>query len=175
MSSLLNKKVHYVVDKSGSNFSKIMDRLQDAVKSRLAREKGAKHIKITVEDEKFNRTQSQNKYLWGVVYKYIIDNENGALFSEKMDSYLADKPISKAEIVHGLMKNKFLTRLEFEIYGSDTLSHNVRMTPSTKKLDTKQFTDYVEQVRMHAMSEWGVYIPDPHELKYDNVNKWWGN
>lgn len=155
----------FITDKNGSNFNKSLERIAKAIYSRLG---GKKNIKVTVEDETFNRTAQQNKYLWGVVYKAIVDEENGALFDEKMDQYLADKPLSKAEVVHELMKEKFLRPLVIELPMSVKL-----VTPSTTKLNTKQFTEYVESVRDHASAMWGIYIPSPEDLQMQNVNKWY--
>jgi len=38
---------------------------------------------------------------------------------------------------------------------------------STSSLTTKEMTDYIEQIRTFAITELGVYVPDPNEIVYE--------
>jgi len=40
---------------------------------------------------------------------------------------------------------------------------------SITEIDTKQMTDYIEQVRRWAVKEYNVYIPAPNEVDYNEL------
>ena len=63
---------------------------------------------VRIEPEEKKRTQRQNKYLWGVVYKYLVDNDPGYFVNEETERLLRGCGIAVTEIVHEFCKAQFL-------------------------------------------------------------------
>lgn len=97
-------------------------------------------VEVTIEKRRKRRTDNQNSYYWGVVIRTIA-NECG---------YRSDEELAA---VHAELKKKFLP-------------HNGKLAipQSTTKLNTAEFTRYIEAVRDWAVSELGIYIPDAGEV-----------
>lgn len=97
--------------------------------------------KVFFSDLKLNRSRSQNRYLWGVVYKVISDSTG-----------------YEPEELHELFKIKFGLRTVFN-FGGDV----VEAPRSTANMNTKEMTDYIEAVRRWA-AEREIYVPNPNEI-----------
>ena len=95
-----------------------------------------KPVEITIGPITKKRSNPQNSYLWGVVYKLISD-ETG----------------DDAESVHHAMRSMFL---------ADT-GRVVVKVKSTSKLTTVEFQQYVREIQRWAAGFLGLYIPDPNE------------
>ena len=67
-----------------------------------------------------------------------------------------------SEEMHAIMADKFLTT-EFVEYGGD----KIKRDKSTSKLNTKEFTEYLEKIDRWAASEMGIVLPSPGELIWD--------
>ena len=91
-----------------------------------------------------DRTTRQNNYLWGVVYKLASEHTGFT-------------PLE----VHEVFKRRFLT---YEKSYQDKL---YEFTKSTTELTTREFADYVDEVRRYCEAELGLLIPDP-EIVYDD-------
>lgn len=98
---------------------------------------------VEVKDFKKTRTNPQNSYLWGVVYKTISD-ETGYSCNE----------------LHELFKNSFLPHKHKLITIGDK---SVRIMPSTTALKTDEFNEYIELICRYAAETIGCYIPAPNE------------
>lgn len=98
-----------------------------------------KALEITVEEKKRRRSEQQNRYLWGVVYKTVLEHLPGW----------------DAEDVH----EYFLG----EHFGWETIEGmgRKRMRPVRRSsaLNKQEFADYIDYIQ-RKMSERGVYIPD---------------
>lgn len=89
---------------------------------------------------KSKRSNPQNSYYWGVVIPICAD----------FLGYSADE-------MHFEFASRFIPEREYE--GIDGAS---RIAPrSTAKLNTQEFTDYIEQIRVFMASTFGCNIPDP--------------
>jgi len=88
---------------------------------------------------KMTRSQKQNAYMWGVVYK-IISGDTG---------YSADE-------VHQLMGEKFLS---YEKKGK-------KFVLSTTTLNTKEMEGYLEDIRRFASMELSIDVPVPNETPF---------
>ena len=86
------------------------------------------------------RSIQQNKYLWGVVYG-MVSEETG----------------HSDEEIHEIFKVLFLSKY-VEIAGKE-----MRITRSTTELDTKEFDEYCESIRMWCAQNLGLSIPEPGE------------
>ena len=87
------------------------------------------------------RSQSENKYYWGVIVKAISDYTG--MFDDE---------------VHDALKQKFLTE-------SIVLKNGIEMSyaKSTASLTTVEFEDYCRKIRIWANTDLGLNIPLPHE------------
>lgn len=93
---------------------------------------------VKVSEMKSTRSNLQNNYLWAGVYPLIAEHTGYT-----------------TEEVHEVMKYECLPRKEITV-GERTIS----VPKSTKKLNTKEFTEYVERVAVEA-SKLGIVIPPP--------------
>lgn len=101
-------------------------------------------INLTIKPFKKSRSDNQNRYYWGVVIKLI--SEELGYFAEEM---------------HEILKQKFLDQKEFK-FGKDQFI----VTKSTSELSTKEFEDYLENIRQFAHMTLNIFIPLPNEVDY---------
>lgn len=86
-----------------------------------------------------NRSNKQNSYLWGVVYKLISDE-------------IGHTP----EECHEIFKAKFLPRYMVEV-----ADIKETITMSTTCLDIVEFKEYIDKVVRFASEKLSIVIPDP--------------
>lgn len=95
---------------------------------------------VSVAEKKRKRSEQQNRYLWGVVYKTVAEHLEGW----------------DAEDIH----EYFLG----EHFGWETLEGfgRKRMKPlrRSSRLNKQEFADYIAFIQ-RKMSELGVFVPDP--------------
>ena len=103
-----------------------------------------KEIEITVQQRRDIRSIQQNKYLWGIVYEAVADTTG-----------------FEPEEVHDIFKRKFLS------YSKPYKGKSYRFTKSTTELNSLQFSEYIEKIKMFSAKELSCYIPDAGE--YENV------
>ena len=108
------------------------------------------------------RSVQQNKYLWGVVYKTIVDNDPGFFCCDAVDSLRKTARLSAAEVVHEFCKARFLP-------SADLPGLQITVAPSTAKLPRKEFQEYVEAIRRWAADELQVFVPDPYQAGYKDL------
>ena len=120
---------------------------------------------VRIEPEEKKRTQRQNKYLWGVVYKHLVDNDPGFFSNEETELLLKGRGIAMNEIVHEFCKSAFLPPVELAIGGG------MKITKSTAKLNRQEFNDYVENIRRWAAETLQVFIPDPYAAGYEDIGR----
>ncbi len=105
-----------------------------------------KKISGTVRKFVKKRTTSQTGYLFGVVYVYAL---------EGFRSYGNEFDIND---MHEFFKDKFLARREILI----NLEGDVEMVPaSTKNLNTVEFGEYIEKIRVWLAETMFITVPDP--------------
>jgi hypothetical protein len=100
-----------------------------------------KEIVVTIERWHQKRSDRQNRWYWSCVVPAVAD-------------YLSqgrEFPISNDD-THFLLKRAFL--------GAEETALGL-LPKSTTQLDIVEFTEYVEAIRAHAASEWGLSISDP--------------
>ena len=117
---------------------------------------------VRIEPEEKKRTLRQNKYLWGVVYKTIVDNDPGYFVNDAVDALRNTARLSTAEVVHEFCKARFLP-------SADLPGLQITVAPSTAKLPRKEFQDYVESIRRWAADELQVFVPDPTVCGYEDL------
>lgn len=101
-----------------------------------------KEVEVTVSQKGRKRSERQNKYLWGVVYKLLSD----------YFGYTTDE-------MHELMKQKFAPKKEVK------MGNEIMLIPcSTTELLTTNFNDYLDQIKQFG-AENNIIIPDPEKVK----------
>lgn len=99
---------------------------------------------FVLEAKEETRSMRQNKYLWGVAYRAIVEfmrDHHGRDYSD--------------EAIHETLKELFLpSRVE------QLASREVRIYRTTTKLTKREFCEYVEHVVRWA-AEFGCVIPEP--------------
>lgn len=98
---------------------------------------------VTIEPYQRKRTEQQNRYLWGVVYKTI-----GASLG-----YMGEEDMNE---LHRLLLKK--------CFGSKTVTilneeFEIPLRTSSK-LNKQEFSDYIAFIQQKA-AELGIFIPDP--------------
>ena len=94
--------------------------------------------------DKSPRSNNQNRYYWGIVLKRISEH-TGFTIDE----------------THEVLKAKFLRAWK----SLDTKKGyiEVEYAKSTRDLNTKEFEDYMTQIREWASIDIGVWVPEPNE------------
>jgi len=100
---------------------------------------------LSLKKSKPTRSLAQSRYYWGVVLAYLSE-ETGFTKDE----------------AHQLMQRMFLK------YAKDVPDKKPQMfVRSTTSLNTIEMNEYIEQIRTFAVTELGIYIPDPNEIIYE--------
>ncbi len=102
-------------------------------------------IDVWIDKQRKNRTLSQNAYYWGVIVPLICEE------------WGEDK-----NTVHDYLKKRFLSYRK--VIKTPKGEKMVELIGSTAKLNTSEFTDFNEKVKMWASQNLNCYIPDPCEL-----------
>ena len=63
--------------------------------------------------------------------------------------------------MHQLMQRRFLK------YTKDVFDGSEEFVKSTTSLNTIEMQEYIDQICIFAISELGVYIPQPNEIAYE--------
>ena len=152
---------------SGQQFRLVNEQVRgNAMRALQSAEIGGDAILVVrIEPEEKKRTLRQNKYLWGVVYKHLVDNDPGYFVNEETERLLHGRGIAVTEIVHEFCKVQFLPPVDLGIGGG------MRITKSTAKLNRQEFNDYVENIRRWAAESLQVFIPDPYAAGYEDIGR----
>jgi len=105
---------------------------------------------IEIKKDTATRSVKQNKLYW--MWLGVIEDETGM---PRLD-YFENNKWSK-----GLHTRLKCDHLEKQFYEDNSVK-----IPSTKKLNTKEFTNYLERIDM-AMAEMGIVLPHPEDLYWD--------
>lgn len=74
------------------------------------------------------------------------------------------------EDLHTFFREYFLGYADKQIFGSV-----IRKVRSTSDLDTKQFTDYLEKIKVWAARELGIALPDPKDAYFESFKEIYKN
>lgn len=113
----------------------------------LKTRKPVKHV-VEVKIAKEKRSNIQNSYYWvvvGIISEYI--------------GYLPDE-------IHQLLKDKFLGRNQNVIKKTGEVFYVLK---STTALDTSEFSNYIEQIRLWALQDLDCYCPTPDEYREHQI------
>ena len=105
-------------------------------------------IEVIIRKARSKRTIRQNSYYWGVCLQIIAEDSGN--WDEK--SYTVND-------LHDFFKAKFLQK-QTNIFGK-----TYTVIRSTTDLNTKEFTEYIRQIKMFAASEYDIFIPEANEIE----------
>lgn len=105
-------------------------------------------ILIDIGKNRNTRSYLQNNYYWAILN--IISKDTGHT-PQELHAYFSSMYLKVFKL------NKLINKEE-------------QFTISTKKLNTKLFSEYIEKVRNFSISELDIYVPTPEEYKLmDNL------
>ena len=104
-----------------------------------------KEILISIKEDKSQRTLRQNRYYWKLLEIMEFQSEVGYTQEEW----------------HEIFRQKFLDKKKYLLFEEE---YNI--TASTTKLNTKEFTDYIEKIKRFASTTLQTYLPEPGEVDY---------
>ena len=113
---------------------------------------------------KAKRTDLQNRYLWGWVYKQIEDKLADGGISIKCED-AREVPYTK-DILHEIFKGKFLILEVIE-----TRKSSLTLYKSTKDLETDEFSAYCTAIKSFVWSFWKIQVPEPCDGVYSQYAK----
>ena len=94
------------------------------------------------------RSNPQNRYLWGIVYQFVLDGLQDAGYDE----------IKTVEDAHIVCKNLFL---KVNLPSKDGVA--LEFIRSTKTLNKEEMGEYIENIARWAAEYLSVTIPAPNE------------
>lgn len=106
-----------------------------------------KRYTVEIKLRRQPRSVSQNRLYWMWV-TCIVDETTG------------DKSLIPA--LHKYLRQCFLGVTEYDILDG----RQVTITRSTKELNTKEMSDYLERIQQFAASELGIVLPNPQDLQW---------
>jgi len=122
-------------------------------------------IKVTLERYRNDASTKQKRYLWGVIYPVIGDYAGLDIYEYKAE-------------LHIPLKIKFLGYKEteqnkdFKLFDNNLLlgdKYKLVELVSCNDLNTKEMTDFIENVRRYFLKEHNLRIPSPDEVDYDDL------
>ena len=135
---MINPKFHAEVEKGTLIFS-ISEKSR--YESYLGTLKGEVEVIVKRRHEIDLRSNQQNRYLFGVIYK-IISEELGYTIEE----------------IHELCRKRFLCKVIM-------VNENEVVIPrSTTELNTIEMEEYLTEIRTFAAVNLGLFIPEPNEV-----------
>jgi hypothetical protein len=101
-------------------------------------------VDILITRFRATRSAKQNAYYHGVVLQRLMDHTGIA-----------------ADVLHDMMKVKFLSRTEVVLDENGDVIDKFILGRSTRPLKTDEFSAYVDDIRQWAAEKLGLNIPDP--------------
>lgn len=119
---------------------------------------------MKVGPHKLKRTDLQNRYLWGWIYKYIEAKlADGGISIKCADD--REVPYTR-DILHEIFKGKFLILEVIE-----TKKSSLTIYKSTKDLKTDEFSAYCTAIKSFVWSFWKIQVPEPRDGVYSKYAK----
>lgn len=102
-------------------------------------------VELVIKKHRRKRTIPQNSYYWGIVLSMIADSTGYT-----------------TEELHEFFKRLYLKKI-ITIGGVD-----YEVSESTKKLNTEQFSSYIEKIKKFAALKLDLHIPDSNKVDYED-------
>lgn len=104
-------------------------------------------LEVLVRRRRATRSMQQNNFYWGVCIQLISEHTGYT-----------------PEEVHDLAKQMFIPKHLALADGNGEVRGEFVIGGSTRELDTKGFTEYLERLRQWAAEELDLFIPDPESV-----------
>lgn len=112
---------------------------------------------ITLEAPKDARSDAQNRYMWGWLYKNAVSLINDA-------GYMVSGPTGgipwTKDTFHAAMRECFLVESECRC---NAVGRDLKIYKSTTKLTPLEFSEYIEDIKQFCYGTFDISIPDPNE------------
>lgn len=115
----------------------------------IAQFKEGAEVEIEVTIRRATRSQQANAFNWSVVV-HVISEHTG---------YTPDE-------VHEFLKMKFIPKKLAVCKGNGEIAGEFVLGGSTRKMNTLEFMDYVNDIKTWASQELDCFIPDPGDVGY---------
>jgi len=112
-------------------------------------------VAVRVEPYKPNRSDCQNRFLWGWVYKNLAEQLAAAGIVIPCDDG-TEIPYTSEVLHEWVFGKKYRVQAEHTIKGRTQYQFE-----STAKMNKARFSEYIQQVRDFAFQYWGITIPEP--------------
>jgi hypothetical protein len=106
--------------------------------------------KLQIINKRGKRSVNQNSLMW--LYLECISQETG----------------NDRDDLHNFFKEKFIGWEKIVIFGEESMR-----LKGTSKLDTKQFTHYLDKIVVFAASELGVELPNPSDKHFEDFKDYY--
>lgn len=140
----MSKKVPKIIAEVVNGSLKFDFRQKDILRRWLNNLNGVK-VELVIKKHRRKRTIPQNSYYWGIVLDLIAESTGYT-----------------TEELHEFFKRLYLKKI-ITIGGVD-----YEVSESTKKLNTDQFSKYIEKIKRFAEIKLSLRIPDPNEIDYED-------
>lgn len=117
---------------------------------------GLPRFKMVISEDRPKRSNPQNAYWWGVLVPHVLEG-----LRDSGHTFLSPDCKEHCELVHELICDKYLPK-EVNIVLKDGYGFIER--GRTSRLNTKEMTDLIDNVRHWALEMFGIEIPLPDEL-----------
>ena len=120
---------------------------REAIRDYISRLPDGKTYDVSIKLHRTKRSSEANNLYWAWIG--IIAQETG----------------NDREVCHKFFAKKFLG-YDVREFGSEKIA----VVHSTASLDTKEFSDYMNEVAAFASSELGIVLPTPGDKLYEMIN-----
>lgn len=117
---------------------------RDAVKEYIDKLPQGKIYNVEIAARLSRRSTDQNRLYW--LWLNCLSKELG---------YSPDE-------MHAVFAHKYLGAQYEKVCGEQIL-----IIPSTRRLDSAQFTAYLDKIKLFALNELGVVLPDPQDKMFE--------
>ena len=126
-----------------------------------------KPLVVRIDQKQEDRSKAQNRLYW--LQLHFVEKQTGQ-DADSLHEIVKAKFVTKilmrdrdgfADMVEAIRHLKAIGSKEYE-----SIAAGVYKLISTTILDTKQFTDYLKLVEAYMLSELGIMVPVPDDLKY---------
>lgn len=120
---------------------------------RHAKKYAGRKVEVVVRLRTQQRSDRQNRWIWGIAYPLL-------------GPHWGYERTEHEHMHYGLLAQCFGTKVDTRF------GIRVPKVTSSKKLNTKEFSEYMEWLVRYAAIEEGIRIPLPNEVDLSGVDEW---
>lgn len=126
-----------------------------------------KPLVVTIKPETKDRTKAQNRLYWKwlhEIHRKTGNDEDQLHFEFKKKFLIGILKRDDDDYAAMCLAISALKKSESEQF--EAIANGVIRETSTTRMDTKQFTEYLNLIEAFALKEFGMVLPVPDDLKY---------